>query len=123
MKIVATRLCARYVIRVMVDPEHDLFLDSLHDPVQPNSHQREDKENRKHARGVHRKVSLQDEVTQARLRSDELADDGTYNGKDNGDVEANEYIGQRVGNLHVTENLPFRACERDEQIDLLARRG
>ena len=68
-------------------------------------------------RGVHAALGGDDDVAQALLRGDELADDGADHGGRRGDLERAQDVGQGVGDADLDEDLPFRRVEHAAEIE------
>src|SRR5437867_10458773 len=99
-------------------PEDDVLLHRLHDEVKGHPHHGEQNEHREDARDVQGEVELKNQVAQPLLRPHELAHDGAQDAEDDGDVEAREDEGQRIGKGHEPEGLPAAGPERPHEIEL-----
>ena len=93
-------------------------MQDLHGRVQRDAHGRQNDENGEHACDLELIVVLQDQIAKPLLRADELADHRTQDGHHHADVEANEDIGQRVGQLDHAELLPAGRTHGSQHIEL-----
>src|ERR1700688_269293 len=101
-----SKSCTHHLFAGRVHPEHYVAPHQADQGMQAYPDRGQDNEDRERPGHIEVEILLQDQVTEARLGADELADDGANHGEHDRDVEPDEDVRQRLVEADRGENLP-----------------
>ena len=97
-------------------PGHQNFFEQSDQPRKGDADNGNQNQRRKNGRCVHRKLRVDNDISQPPVGSDKLTHNGADHTQGGADFQSGKNIGQRVGNSDFYKYLPFRSMKITNQI-------